>query len=144
MTSLYSHGINLVLIQGIIRNNYKKTILVTGYWSQSSWTLICPVCCLIAEFGVSCLALWSSHWTIGKSHFAICWLEACCAVDSHFLLVSLLGRYMYENTPIQYIENFILKKISDIFRISSQKIDCGYSLEPPRWGGSNECHNIFV
>ena len=29
-------------------------------------------------------------------------------------------------------------KISDIFLISAQNIDCGYSLEPPRLGGSNE------
>ena len=34
-------------------------------------------------------------------------------------------------------ENFQTKK-SDIFQISAQNIDCGYSLEPPRWGGSNE------
>ena len=29
-------------------------------------------------------------------------------------------------------------KNSDIFPISAQNIDCGYSLEPPQWGGSNE------
>ena len=29
-------------------------------------------------------------------------------------------------------------KNSDIFYISAQNIDCGYSLEPPRRGGSNE------
>ena len=29
-------------------------------------------------------------------------------------------------------------KNSDIFHISAQNIYCGYSLEPPRWGGSNE------
>ena len=29
-------------------------------------------------------------------------------------------------------------KNSDIFLISVQNIDCGYSLEPPRRGGSNE------
>ena len=34
-------------------------------------------------------------------------------------------------------ENFQIKN-SDIFLISAQNIDCGYSLEPPRWGGSNE------
>ena len=34
-------------------------------------------------------------------------------------------------------ENFQIKN-SDIFHISSQNIDCGYSLEPPRRGGSNE------
>ena len=44
----------------------------------------------------------------------------------------------------KYIENFTTKswKFSDknynIFHISAQNTDCGYSLEPPRWGGSNE------
>ena len=51
----------------------------------------------------------------------------------------------YENTPIQIYRKFHLQKIeknsyknSDIFHISAQNIDCGYSLEPPRRGGSNE------
>ena len=34
-------------------------------------------------------------------------------------------------------ENFQIKN-SDILQISAQNIDCGYSLEPPRRGGSNE------
>ena len=34
-------------------------------------------------------------------------------------------------------ENYQIKN-SDIFHISAQNIDCGYSLEPPRRGGSNE------
>ena len=44
----------------------------------------------------------------------------------------------------KYIENFTSKiwkfsdKNSDSFHISAQKIDCGYSLEPPRRGGSNK------
>ena len=33
--------------------------------------------------------------------------------------------------------NFQIKK-TDIIHISAQNIDCGYSLEPPRRGGSNE------
>ena len=51
----------------------------------------------------------------------------------------------YENTPIQIYRKFYLQKLknfqiknSDIFHISAQNIDCGYSLEPPRRGGSNE------
>ena len=52
----------------------------------------------------------------------------------------------YENMPIQlhvYWKLYnqkrkILKKKSDIFHIPAQNIDCGYSLEPPRRGGSNE------
>ena len=34
-------------------------------------------------------------------------------------------------------ESFQIKN-SDIFHTSAQNIDCGYSLEPPRRGGSNE------
>ena len=34
-------------------------------------------------------------------------------------------------------ENFQIK-ISDIFHISAQNVDCRYLLEPPRQGGSNE------
>ena len=34
-------------------------------------------------------------------------------------------------------ENFQIKN-SDIFHISAQNIDCGYSLESARRGGSNE------
>ena len=51
----------------------------------------------------------------------------------------------YENTPIQIYRKFhlpknwkFLDKNYDIFHISALNIDCGYSLEPPRWGGSNE------
>ena len=51
----------------------------------------------------------------------------------------------------KYIENFTSKnwKFSDtktdIFHISAQNIDCGYSLEPPRRGGSNKYpQSIFL
>ena len=41
-------------------------------------------------------------------------------------------------------ENFQIKN-SNIFHISDQKIDCGYSLEPPRRGGSNEyLHSMVI
>ena len=48
--------------------------------------------------------------------------------------------YITQTHLFKYIENFITKnwKFSDIFHISAQNIDSGYSLEPPRWGGSNE------
>ena len=54
--------------------------------------------------------------------------------------VNTLQKHAYSN--IQKIlspktENFQIKN-SDIFHISAQNIDCGYSLEPPRRGGSNE------
>ena len=37
----------------------------------------------------------------------------------------------------QKTENLQIRN-SDIFHISAQYIDCGYSFEPPRRGGSNE------
>ena len=51
----------------------------------------------------------------------------------------------YENMPMQYsvifkvvkTENFKWK-ILDTFLIFAQNIDCGYTLEPPQRGGSNE------
>ena len=46
----------------------------------------------------------------------------------------------------KYIENFTSKTVnfqiknSDIFHISAQNIDCGYSLEPPR---QNKKNNVY-
>ena len=36
------------------------------------------------------------------------------------------------------------QKIFDIFLIFAQYIDCGYTLEPPRRGGSNEYPLFYV
>ena len=47
-----------------------------------------------------------------------------------------LFKYIENYTTIK-IENFKIKN-PDILHIPAQNIDCGYSLEPPRRGGSNE------
>ena len=56
-----------------------------------------------------------------------------------------IQQYITKTRLFKYMENFTSKKPenfqiknSDIFHISAQNIDCGYSLEPPRRGGSNE------
>ena len=56
--------------------------------------------------------------------------------------------YHYEYLPMQYTEIFSAVKSEKIqlifffffkfFPIFAQNIDCGYKLEPPRRGGSNE------
>ena len=58
------------------------------------------------------------------------------------LMTGFLSRQMihYENMPIHWKFNhqkmkIFRKKNSDIFHISAQNIDCGYSLEPPRFSG---------
>ena len=45
--------------------------------------------------------------------------------------------------PHLYIVKLGFTGVYIIFLISAQNIDCGYSLEPPRWGGSNEYHNLY-
>ena len=62
---------------------------------------------------------------------------------AHTLLITTI-KDITKTRLFKYIENFTTKKgifsdkNSDIFHISPQNIDCGYSLEPPRRGGSNE------
>ena len=43
---------------------------------------------------------------------------------------------VYIKFHLQKLKKNQIKK-TDIFHISAQNIDCGYSLEPPRRGGSN-------
>ena len=45
--------------------------------------------------------------------------------------------HIYRKHLTRKIENFQIKN-GNWFLISAQNIDCGYSLEPPRRGGSNE------
>ena len=49
--------------------------------------------------------------------------------------------YLYNFDPLEphfYIVKLGFTGVYVIFLISAQNIDCGYSLEPPRRGGSNE------
>ena len=62
-----------------------------------------------------------------------------------WIVKSLFYWEHYENTPIQIYWKIHLQKQkifqiknTDISHVSAQNIDCWYSLEPPRRGGSNE------
>ena len=60
---------------------------------------------------------------------------------SHSLIkiFTALRKHAYSNIlKIPPPKTEVSDKISDIFHISAQNIDCGYSLEPPRLGGSYE------
>ena len=49
--------------------------------------------------------------------------------------------YLYNFDPLKpyfYTVKLGFTRVYIIFLISAQNIDCGYSLEPPRRGGSNE------
>ena len=48
---------------------------------------------------------------------------------------------LYNFDPLEphfYIVKLGFTGVCIIFLISAQNIDCGYSLEPPQWGGSND------
>ena len=65
-------------------------------------------------------------------------------ITGHIMYIVLDDLSIMKTRLFKYIENFTTKnwkfsdKNSDIFHISVQTIDCGYSLELPHWGSSNE------
>ena len=65
-----------------------------------------------------------------------------CMLVNPIMVVTLLPSIIhYKNTPIQIYWNFTTRKwkfSDENTDISAQNIDCGYSLEPLRQGGSNE------
>ena len=83
-------------------------------------------------------------WNIFQN--VICWKFYPSYTSTFWLLLITKTRLF------KYIETFTTKngkfsdrKKSDIFYIPAQNIDCGYSLEPPRRGGSNEYpHSMFL
>ena len=56
-------------------------------------------------------------------------------------ILNITKTYLYNFYPLKphfYIVKLGFTGVYIIFPISAQNIDCGYSLEPPRRGGSNE------
>ena len=61
------------------------------------------------------------------------------------MLVHIKKTCLYNCDPCKshfYIVKLGFTGVYIIILISAQNIDCGYSLEPPRRGGSNEYHNL--
>ena len=57
------------------------------------------------------------------------------------MILAITKTYLYNLDPIKphfYIIKLGFTGVHTIFHFSAQNIDCGYSLEPPRRGGSNE------
>ena len=54
---------------------------------------------------------------------------------------NIMKTYLYNFDPLKlhfYIVKLGFTEVYIIFLISAQNIDCGFSLEPPHRGGSNE------
>ena len=70
-------------------------------------------------------------------------------INVYIYAVSLpVKAFITKTSLFKYTPNFTNKKWkfsdknSDTAHISAQNIDCEYSLEPPRQGGSNEYYNL--
>ena len=74
-------------------------------------------------------------WNISNPSKNQKWLKLL-SDSSQIITKTRLFKYI-EYFTTKKNENFQIKN-SDIFLISAQNIDCGYSLEPPHRGGSNE------
>ena len=69
----------------------------------------------------------------------ICWKFR--KIEQAELVENITKTYLYNFDPLK--PHFYLVKLGFTgvyinFHISAQNMDCGYSLEPPRGGGSNE------
>ena len=63
----------------------------------------------------------------------------CYVVVVHFLIITKACLYNFDPLkPHFHMAKLGFTGVYIIFLISAQNIDCGYSLEPPRRGGSNE------
>ena len=85
-------------------------------------------------------------WLNIQADPSFCWAHMFEGTFSHFTVHNYITLDThYEKNAYSNIlkilqpkkENFQIKN-SDIFHIPVQNIDCGYLLEPPQWGGSNE------
>ena len=64
---------------------------------------------------------------------------------SRIMINNITKTRLYNFDPLKphfYIVKLGFTGVYIIFLISAQNIDCGYSLEPPHRGGSNEYHNL--
>ena len=69
------------------------------------------------------------------------WGDNLKEMSESIFLESITKTYLYNFDPLKphfYIVKLGFTGVYIIFLISAQNIDCGYSLEPPRWGGSNK------
>ena len=74
----------------------------------------------------------------GSLHWLVC--HEAAHVWLIFSMTSTLRKHAYSNI-LKFLppkNEYFQMKNSDIFHISAQNIDCGYSSEPTRRGGSNE------
>ena len=77
-----------------------------------------------------------THWMINSTG-----PDQLASLEAIWSESTITRTYLYYFDPLKphfYIVKLGFTGVCFIFLISAQNIDCGYSLEPPRRGGSNE------
>ena len=89
-----------------------------------------------------CICLWSYliYLDIGRKNWnsGFCTCNIYCPCPFLFSITKTCPYNFDSLKPHFYIVKLGFTGVYIIFLISAQNIDCGYSLEPPRRGGSNE------
>ena len=104
---------------------YKQRHFWKGIYSKR--TDCAPILSKCFPFRVNSFS--EGTWWAGKLHYSFLWR---------------IGKIIIKTRLFKYIKNFTTKnwkfsdKNSDISHISAQNIYCGYTLEPPSRGGSNQ------
>ena len=118
-----------------------RRVFVMHHWAHFGYLKIQRFCMGITK-------------TLIRLRICVGWFES--SLDAHarsygFSRCGSTGACHYENMPIQIYRKFYHQKMKNfqlknpnIFHISAQNIDCGYSLEPPRRGGSNEYSQSMI
>ena len=78
---------------------------------------------------------------ISWSEYSLSALLSLLSSTTHRLSFDITKTYLYNFDPRKphfYIVKLGFIRVYIIFLISAKNIDCGYLLEPPRQGGSNE------
>ena len=100
---------------------------------------VCVHCSTSGIFSSVCVCSFSQESFLLRS---ICLLHCSLLKSPLYITKTCLFKYIEILPP--KTENFQIKN-ADIFHISAQNIDYGYSLEPPWRGGSNEYpQSIFL
>ena len=101
----------------------------------------------ISEFLSENFQVWVVAFSIylNRRVFVMCFFRFRFFFLGRFVFLGIIKiNFITKTRLFKYIENLTTKnwkfldKTSDIFHISAQNIDCGYSLEPPCESGSNE------
>ena len=123
--------------------------------SPSVCCIRCPIIFRVSTVVVaSCIII--GHDNIGVSFvfslFLLCFTFQKMLNWCNVFVLPDRKLYVTKTRLFKYIKHFTSKnfknqikkttKNSDIFHTSAQNINCGYSLELPQRGGSNEYHNL--